>query len=204
MLRAMTARPMLLRAGAASLLLSIPIASWWLIGDQSEEFGDYYTVDPLQIDLGDERTFGAVALAIGIVGLALLLASRSPLLSPPTRRERAILAVAGAEVAGTLTYRVLTAGVEGANIGGGLLLVGGPAAIGFLLAWALEQVDRLHAFGTLASSRKEIVLRLTVAHFALGILHPWVPSLLLGGAIAFVGALVIVAPPTTVSSPDAR
>jgi len=199
-----TVRTALRRAGTTLLLLAVPMASWWLIGDLSEPFGDYHQVDPLHIDLGDEATFGSIALVTGVVGLAVILAARWSPRPRPTGWDRAIAAVVGAEVLAMLTYRSLTAGTQGSNIGGGLLLIGGPVAIGLLLAWALEQVNRSAAFGALAPSRKEIVLRLTVAHFFLGVLHPWIPALLLGGAIAFVATQVAVATPPAIRSPDAR
>ena len=106
------------RVGSVLLVRSVPVAVWWLIGDLSESPGDNFVLRPLKLEAGSERLFGLLASVAAVVGTALVLRGR-PLRSAPTLWERTLLLTVGAEVGIAFIYRTFTAGVVGANIGGG-------------------------------------------------------------------------------------
>ena len=128
------------RVGAACLL-AVPIATWFLMGERSEPGGmdRMYSVPSLPRPL--EIAIGLVALAGLIVGMRYLI--------PRTRAtgERAwwevfkALAVAGFLLA--WGGRVLTARVNGANLGGGMFLIVGLPLIGAVLLWAAVRAWKL-------------------------------------------------------------
>lgn len=98
------------------------VSAWWLIGDLSEP-GDPASHDhllrPLAISPGAERVLGATATALLVVAVVVARGS-----SREERRATWPLVAAAAFVA--LAGRVMTAGVGGANIGGGMLMMVGP------------------------------------------------------------------------------
>src|SRR3712207_1772432 len=108
------------------LVLATPIAVWWMVGDRttSEVPDPDYLIHPIPMSATMERRIGASAVL-------LVLASASALLGATWRGRfcarwwgvLAPLLVAGGFCG--LGWRVITAGVVGANIGGGMLLVGG-------------------------------------------------------------------------------
>jgi hypothetical protein len=117
------------------------IASWWLIGDQSEA-----AIGPYQLDYivqAPDVPDAAVA-GVGVVCLVVTIAIALTLIVRHTRsgarrelRIVAALAAAGFVLAGIA--RVETAGSHGANIGGGLaVFFGGPIVV-FLFAYALRE-----------------------------------------------------------------
>ena len=125
--------------GSLMLIAATPVAAWWLIGDQSEAGpgADYYMVKPLDLgDSGSRHVVGAIALVIAIGGLVLVLRA-GPI---PQRRlwawHRALGLIVLAEVLVTAMYRTMTAGVIGANIGGGMALFFGSPVVGVILGMA--------------------------------------------------------------------
>ncbi|MFD5629630.1 hypothetical protein [Streptomyces sp. NPDC127072] len=136
----MTNRGTLLTA-ATALVAAVPVATWGLLGrqDATEVPASQldYAYRPLDISSGVETALGAGALLLAGVCAALLIrASRNGggldkrwwgVLTP--------LVMAGLLVGAG--WRVLTAGVVGANIGAGLVvLVMAPAVAGLVL-WAV-------------------------------------------------------------------
>jgi len=121
------------RAGAVAasigLVLATPPLAFWLIGDQStvdeREHPDHMV--RLDLDAGTIRLAGIAALVVAVVCATTLW--RAYRREPPARPARLVgaLVLAGVGVAGIL--RVVTAGVIGANIGGGLAIVGGGPAL---------------------------------------------------------------------------
>jgi hypothetical protein len=122
---------------AAVLVLAAPVACWWLVGDLSESGADLdYAVRPVPLD-------PAVELLLGITAAAGAVASSAVLLRATVRRRfntRWWLVLLPVVVAGSVAavgWRVLTAGVYGANIGGGLAALLGIPAVAVLLVWAV-------------------------------------------------------------------
>jgi len=135
----MTNRGMQLSA-AAALVAAVPVAAWGLMGQQNAtEVPDGqldYAFRPFDVPDGLDTVLGVIALLLGGVGAALLVrASRRGELDRRWWEVIAPLVVAGVIVGAG--WRVLTAGVVGANIGAGLVvIVGGPVVAGLVL-WAL-------------------------------------------------------------------
>lgn len=115
------------------LLVSLPVATWWLVGDLSAEIDDPdYMFRPPELTDGTERALGLVALVL-VVGAVVALASaaRRRQLGP---RDVALAPLVAAGVSVEFAGRALTAGVGGANIGGGIILLFGPfLLIGLLI-----------------------------------------------------------------------
>jgi hypothetical protein len=123
---------------ATTFLLSVGLASWWLVGDRSVVHQEPDDLDYLY--RVPELPGWATAIA-GLGGVALALATGRPLLGArATRRPAAVLLVAG------VTYgfmaRVVTAGVIGANIGGGMALLFGLPLVTALALGALLSLTR--------------------------------------------------------------
>lgn len=131
---------------AAVLVTAAPIAAWGLMGQQNAT-----QLPPSQLDYafrpwdmphGLDTVLGAVSLLLAGAAAALLVRD--------TRRGRldrrwwgvlAPLVVAGLLVG--VGWRVMTAGVIGANIGAGLALFFGSPVVAGLLLWALVRGVRL-------------------------------------------------------------
>jgi len=135
-------------AGLVDLVAALALASaasvvtWWAVGDLSytgaSSLGPFrdHLVQPLKISSGAETLIGLLSTAVVVAACAVLLRPGSA-----PRRDRRLLAVLlPLLVAGVFLgcgWRVLTAGVVGANIGGGLLeLVGGPLMVA-VVVWSL-------------------------------------------------------------------
>lgn len=128
--------------GVAAAVVSLPAAALttaWLAGDLSyrgPETDLDYAVQPLPV--GD-----ATLAAAGVFGVVVLLAAVAVVVLRAGRAwpVLACLAAAGVLIGGG--YRVLTAGVVGANIGAGLVLLFGlPAMLALLLTGAVLAVRR--------------------------------------------------------------
>ena len=116
----------------ATIVVATLVALSGLLPDMSEEGGTDFLMEPV-VSGTSRLVLGAAALVV--LGSAMLVA-----LSPAGRRLRCPhdmkvlvpLLVAAAYIA--LTYRVASAAVGGANIGGGLLLlIGIPLVPGLLI-----------------------------------------------------------------------
>jgi hypothetical protein len=109
--------------GGLSLVVSVGLLTWWAIG--SHDSGTDHLLGPF--DVPTWVATATVATGWGLLGLAAI-AQTVPALRRGPRLARltvVLLAVDAAFAAAAL--RVLTIGVDGANIGGGLLLLAGPA-----------------------------------------------------------------------------
>ena len=122
---------------AVVLILATPVATWSLVGDLSEPVADPdYLIRPVDLPRGLEILLLAASVAATLGATAYLVYQRR------TRRmDRkwvppiVLLAVAGVVVGSG--WRVLTAGVIGANIGGGMvILFGGPFVLALVVAAA--------------------------------------------------------------------
>jgi hypothetical protein len=124
---------------ALALVLAAPVATWWLVGDQSTvpvSMDPCYVFRPWPIGPVAARVAGIGSLTVA--GLAAAVLGWATLRRLLDIRWWAVLGplLAAGFIAGA-GWRVMTAGVIGANIGAGLvILVGGPMILG-LLVWAL-------------------------------------------------------------------
>ncbi|WP_407289118.1 hypothetical protein [Streptomyces sp. BP-8] len=143
-------------AASAVLVAAVPVATWGLIGRQ--DAAGYspseldYAVQPLPLAASLETSLGVISLVLTVVTAALLAyASRSDTFDRGRWMVILPLIVAGLIVGAG--WRVLTAGVIGANIGAGLVIwVGGPVTAA-LLFWALFVGLRGHDGGTDGNGR---------------------------------------------------
>jgi hypothetical protein len=120
-------------AVAVSSLLAAPVATWWLVGDQSEPGGDDYLFKPPRLSAGSVRAAGLVALVIVVLGVILLARSTSNGRVASTWWYVEVPIVVAGIVTG-YSLRVMTAAVGGANIGGGLALYALPVFLFVVLA----------------------------------------------------------------------
>jgi hypothetical protein len=110
-----------------ALMVAVPVATWWAVGDLSTDLPDPdYRIRPFAIGHRTEQVAGVSAAVLAVAAVvALIHAGRAGRFD---RRWWPVLVEL--MLAGTLCgagWRVLTAGVIGANIGAGLVLwVGAP------------------------------------------------------------------------------
>lgn len=129
----------MLSAGAA-LAVCVPVAAWGLMGRQNHDGLPASELDhayqPWDIGDGAAAGVGGLALVLAGAGAAVLVrGARRGAMDPRWWGVLGPLVVVGL-MAG-VGWRILTAGVVGANIGAGLLIVfGTPVAAGLVL-WAL-------------------------------------------------------------------
>lgn len=126
-------------APALALVLAVPVATWWLVGDLSTvpaSMGPDYAFRPWPIGPAVARAAGIGSLAVG--GMAVAALGWASLRRSLAARWWAVLVplLAAGFIAGA-GWRVMTAGVIGANIGAGFVIMfGGPLVLG-LVIWAL-------------------------------------------------------------------
>ncbi|GGS65135.1 hypothetical protein GCM10010270_40550 [Streptomyces violaceus] len=129
----------MLSAGAA-LALGVPVAAWGLMGQQNHDGLPAseldYAYQPWGIGDGAAAVIGGLALVLAGAGAAVLVrAARRGALDRRWWGVLGPLVIVGL-MAG-VGWRILTAGVIGANIGAGMLIIlGTPVAAGLLL-WAV-------------------------------------------------------------------
>ncbi|MDJ1133243.1 hypothetical protein [Streptomyces iconiensis] len=150
-----TSRHSQLLPTAAVLTLAVPLAVWGLVGQQNAQGLPPseldYSVRPWDIPAGAENLIAALAtlLAVGC-GALLTHATRAGTFDRRWWQVLGPLLIAGA-LAGA-GWRVLTAGVIGANIGAGAALLLGAPLVGALVLWSLGRGAWLatHRSGTRA------------------------------------------------------
>jgi hypothetical protein len=113
------------RLSAVLFVLSCAGVAWYWAGDLSEqvepEFADYLW-HPWEWLLVHEDLVGVMSTLVFVAaGVALVVARRRSEATPSTLAAVAVAALFAAWLG--LGYRVLTAGVNGANIGGGGILL---------------------------------------------------------------------------------
>ena len=123
----------------ATLLLAVPVMTWWLVGDLStvplSSDPDYF-IRPFRISPALERVLGWGSVLVAIVAALLLTwASLRKGLDPRWWSVLGPLLLIGVLVG--FGWRVFTAGVIGANIGAGLVTFFAGPVIAVLLAWAV-------------------------------------------------------------------
>ncbi len=122
------ARPTVPYWAAASLAAAASAITWCFTSDS--EHGDFYMIGPYQVPLLIEYIVGGIAVALGLAALrASTTATRAT--GTLTRTTTAVLVLTAIATAGL--WRVMTQGVTGANIGGGMAALAGPILITTLL-----------------------------------------------------------------------
>lgn len=126
-------------AAALGLVLAVPVATWWLVGDLSTvpvSAGRDYAFQPWPIGPVVARAAGTGSLVVGAVAVVVLgWAAARRVMDIRWWAVLVPLAVAGF-MAGE-GWRVMTAGVIGANIrAASVVFLGGPIVL-VLVVWAL-------------------------------------------------------------------
>ncbi|WP_285556362.1 hypothetical protein [Actinoplanes regularis] len=144
-----------IRASAIGLVLAVPVAAWWLIGDPTP-VGDGieydYAYRAVSFGATADRAIGVLACVAVVSAVALLAwATVTRRLRPGWWLVLAPLVVAGLLV--SVVGRVMTEGVIGANIGGGLMMLAGGPVLAILLASAALVAWRLNRTGARLSAQ---------------------------------------------------
>lgn len=135
---------------AAAGLVALPVAAWWVSGDMSytPTIADTlagppdYMVRPLPLSASTERAAGATAVVVVLASALLLVVHARQ--GPWDRRWFGPLAAAA--TVGVIVgfgWRVMTAGVIGANIGAGLMIVFAGPMVLVLLGWAAVRAAKV-------------------------------------------------------------
>ncbi|MCX4390895.1 hypothetical protein OG777_28765 [Micromonospora peucetia] len=136
---------------ALVLVLCTPVASWWLIGDLTNdearqlaaEGADLdYAIRPVSLGPAGDRIFGALACVGAIAAVAGLVWAMSRHRLDP-RWWRVLLPLVAAGVLVGFAWRVLTAGGIGANIGAGLMIMAGGPVLAVMLTVAAVATLRM-------------------------------------------------------------
>jgi len=132
----------LVLAAAVVLVLAVPVAAWWLIGDRYSSLSvgpdPGWVVRPFPVSPAAERTAGRGSLPAAVVAAAWL--TWASLRHGFDLRWWSVigpLVLAGIVVG--FGWRVLTARVAGANIGAGCLILSGGPVVAALLGWAVTR-----------------------------------------------------------------
>lgn len=132
----------LVLAGAVALVLAVPVAAWWLIGDR---YSTLYpspisssVIRPFPISPAAERAAGTGAVLAVIVAAAWL--TWASLRHGFDLRWWSVLGpLLLAGILAGFGWRVLTARMDGANIGAGCLILSGGPVVAALLGWAVTR-----------------------------------------------------------------
>jgi hypothetical protein len=132
----------LVLAGAVALVLAVPVAAWWLIGDR---YSTLYpspisssVIRPFPISLAAERAAGTGAVLAAIVAATWL--TWASLRHGFDLRWWSVLGpLLLAGILAGFGWRVLTARMDGANIGAGCLILSGGPVVAALLGWAVTR-----------------------------------------------------------------
>ena len=137
-----TAVRWLVLAGAVALVLAVPVAVWWRIGDR---YSTLYlspisssVIRPFPISPAAERAAGRGAVLAAIVAATWLTWA-----SLRHRFDLRWWSVLGplllAGIVAGFGWRVLTARMDGANIGAGCLILSGAPVVAALLGWVVTR-----------------------------------------------------------------
>jgi hypothetical protein len=132
----------LVLAGAIALVLAVPVAAWWLIGDR---YSTLYpspisssVIRPFPISPAAERAAGTGAVLAAIVAATWL--TWASLRHGFDLRWWSVLGpLLLAGILAGFGWRVLTARMDGANIGAGCLIMSGGPVVAALLGWAVTR-----------------------------------------------------------------
>jgi len=124
-------------------LVATAVSVWWLVGDLDEFDGPDadFMIPPPDLSSSAERWIGGSALVLLVGTLFALGAVLRTSGASRNRRIALLLVVIAGAIIGA-GYRVMTAAVVGANIGGGLVLMFGGPLLAFLLVRAGQLAHR--------------------------------------------------------------
>ncbi|MGB3736266.1 MAG: hypothetical protein WA964_15005 [Ilumatobacter sp.] len=111
--------------------------AWWLVGDVSEPglFSPDHIIESPDVSPITEALIGVVGVIAASIALLVLWRGRRAAVI--TRRQlSAVVPIAGLGAFAGFTLRVVTAGVSGANIGAGLLMMGSVVVVPVMLGLA--------------------------------------------------------------------
>ena len=126
---------------AAALVLAFPVATWWLVGDLStvsaSEHPDF-AFRPFDVSRATEHAAGlASALLAAVMFLMLVWFTVRHLFN--ARWWTVLVPLMAAGFITGAGWRVMTAGVIGANIGAGFVIMVGSPLVTALLVWAVAR-----------------------------------------------------------------
>ncbi len=125
----------------AGLVVAFPVATWWLVGDLSTvpaSADPDFAFRPFDIGPAAERAAGVGSVLLAAVTLAILVWFTVRQVFDARWWSVLVPLLAAGFIAGA-GWRVMTAGVIGANIGAGFVILFGSPAVAALLAWALAR-----------------------------------------------------------------
>ncbi|MFC6022024.1 hypothetical protein ACFP2T_38405 [Plantactinospora solaniradicis] len=129
----------------AVLVIATPVATWWLVGDRSTVPAGAvpdYAFQPWDVNPGVAHAAGIGSVVAALVALLVLgRATGRNRLDPRWWGVFVPLLAAGVTVG--FGWRVMTAGVIGANIGAGLMILLGGPVVAALLIGAIAYAIRL-------------------------------------------------------------
>ncbi|NGM16194.1 hypothetical protein [Verrucosispora sioxanthis] len=135
----------------ASLLLSTPVVTATLVGDLTGDAARHlaaegepldYAVEPVSLGVTGDRLVAVLAGVLVIVSLVLLVRATATRTLDPRWWTVLVPLVLGGVLIG-LSWRIVTAGVIGANIGAGLVVLAGGPVLLVLLVAAMAQAFRV-------------------------------------------------------------
>ncbi|MEM9656496.1 MAG: hypothetical protein AAGA65_30750 [Actinomycetota bacterium] len=122
------------RSALLVLVVSLPIATWWIVPVVSHPRATDYMIEPLPLSARQQNTAGGVALVLVAVAAAMVFSAPGRRSLRRHEREASVPLVVAGLYTGT-AYQIATSPTIGANIGGGLLvLVGYLAVPGLIVA----------------------------------------------------------------------
>ena len=132
----------LVLAGAVALVLAVPVAAWWRIGDR---YSTLYpspisssVIRPFPVSPAAERAAGTGAVLAAIVAATWL--TWASLRHDFDLRWWSVLGpLLPAGILAGFGWRVLTARMDGANIGAGCVIMSVGPAVAALLGWAVTR-----------------------------------------------------------------
>ena len=129
----------LVLAGAVVLVLAVLVAAWWLIGDRySLSPGAECLIRPFPVSPAAERAAGRGSVLAAIVAAGWL--TWASLRHGFDLRWWSVLGpLLPAGILAGFGWRVLTARMDGANIGAGCVILSVGPAVAALLGWAVTR-----------------------------------------------------------------
>lgn len=134
----------LLVSDIAAVALAVAALTWWWVGDLSSSVARPpdrdYLAGPYSVSPRAEWAVGLVAVALGVAGARNVLLRTRRDLVPAGRWLRAAFPALIAAFVAAAGWRTVTAGGDGANIGGGVVLLIAPVLLSVLLGVSAREI----------------------------------------------------------------
>jgi hypothetical protein len=130
----------LVLAGAVALVLAVPVAAWWLIGDRYSSLspGAEYLIQPFPVSPAAERAAGRGSVLVAIVAATWL--TWASLRHGFDLRWWSVLGpLLPAGILAGFIWRVFTMRVGGAPVGTGCVILSACPVLAALLGWAVTR-----------------------------------------------------------------